>query len=81
MASEVRVHEYLEKQVRRLVVKSKTAQKDAVELNLEIRLKDCRGTYRLYAEAACIYKEESKQQRGSHYDAADLVHWQSLAAC
>ncbi len=39
-ASEVRVHEYLEKQVRRLVVKSKTAQKDAVELNLEIRLKD-----------------------------------------
>lgn len=39
-ASELRVHEYLEKQVRRLVVKSKTAQKDAVELNLEIRLKD-----------------------------------------
>lgn len=36
----MRVHEYLEKQVRRLVVKSKTAQKDAVELNLEIRLKD-----------------------------------------
>lgn len=39
-ASEVRVHEYLQTQVRRLVVKSKTAQKDAVELNLEIRLKD-----------------------------------------
>ena len=34
----------------------------------------CRGTYRLYAEAACIYKKESKQQRGSHYDAADLVN-------
>ena len=31
---------YLEKQVERLVVKSKTAQKGAIELNLEIRLKD-----------------------------------------
>lgn len=38
--SELRAKEYLEKHVSRLVVKSKTAQKDAVELNLEIRLKD-----------------------------------------
>lgn len=39
-ASELQVHEYLKSQVRRLVVKSKTAQKNAVELNLEVRLKD-----------------------------------------
>ena len=39
-ASELRVREYLEQQVRRLVVKSKTVQKGVVELNLEIRLKD-----------------------------------------
>lgn len=38
--SELRVREYLEKQVKRLVVKSKTVQKGMVELNLEIRLKD-----------------------------------------
>lgn len=38
--SELRAREYLEKQVKRLVVKSKTVQKDAIELNLEIRLKD-----------------------------------------
>ncbi len=36
----MQVHEYLKSQVRRLVVKSKTAQKNAVELNLEVRLKD-----------------------------------------
>ena len=39
-ASELQVHESLKSQVRRLVVKSKTAQKNAVELNLEVRLKD-----------------------------------------
>lgn len=38
--SELRVREYLEKQLKRLVVKSKTVQKGMVELNLEIRLKD-----------------------------------------
>lgn len=38
--SEVRAREFLEQHTRRLVVKSKTVQKDAVELNLEIRLKD-----------------------------------------
>lgn len=38
--SELRVREYLEKQVKHLVVKSKTVQKGMVELNLEIRLKD-----------------------------------------
>lgn len=38
--SELRAREYLEEQVSRLVVKSKTAQKGAVELNLEIRLKN-----------------------------------------
>lgn len=38
--SELRVREYLKEHVSRLIVKSKTAQKDAVELNLEIRLKD-----------------------------------------
>lgn len=38
--SELRAREYLESQVSRFVVKSKTAQKGAVELNLEIRLKD-----------------------------------------
>ena len=39
-ASELQVHDYLKSQVLRLVVKSKTAQKNAVELNLEVRLKD-----------------------------------------
>lgn len=37
--SEQRATEYLKERVRRLVVKSKTAEKGAVELNLEIRLK------------------------------------------
>lgn len=37
---EVQAKSYLEKQVERLVVKSKTAQKGEIELNLEIRLKD-----------------------------------------
>ena len=38
--SEKRAKEFLEKNVQRLVTKSKTAQKGYVELNLEIRLKD-----------------------------------------
>jgi len=38
--SEVQAKEYLTKHVVRCVVKSKTAQKGAVELNLEIRLKE-----------------------------------------
>lgn len=38
--SEQRAMEYLKGKVRRVVVKSKTAQKGAVELNLEIRLKE-----------------------------------------
>lgn len=38
--SEKRVKEYLNLQVKKCVVKSKTAQKGSVELNLEIRLKD-----------------------------------------
>ena len=38
--SEARAEEYLRQNTRRCVVKSKTVQKDAVELNLEIRLKD-----------------------------------------
>lgn len=38
--SESRAKEFLDSQVQRCVVKSKTAQKGAVELNLEIRLKD-----------------------------------------
>lgn len=38
--SEMRATEYLKERVRRLVVKSKTAEKGAVELNLEIRLKE-----------------------------------------
>ena len=37
--SEARAKEYLTQQVERCVVKSKTAQKGSVELNLEIRLK------------------------------------------
>lgn len=37
--SEVKAQEYLKEQVNRLVVKSKTARKGAVELNLEIRMK------------------------------------------
>lgn len=37
--SEVQAKEYLSKQTERCIVKSKTAQKGAVELNLEIRLK------------------------------------------
>jgi uncharacterized membrane protein YhiD involved in acid resistance len=38
--SEVRAKEYLDAQAKRCVVKSKTAQKGLVELNLEIRLKN-----------------------------------------
>lgn len=38
--SETQAKTYLETQARRCVVKSKTAQKGGVELNLEIRLKD-----------------------------------------
>ena len=38
--SEIRAKEFLEKQTTRCVTKSKTAQKGAVELNLEIRLKE-----------------------------------------
>jgi uncharacterized membrane protein YhiD involved in acid resistance len=38
--SEIKVKEFLEKQVKRVVVKSKTARKGLVELNLEIRLKN-----------------------------------------
>lgn len=38
--SETRAAEFLRQNTRRCVVKSKTVQKDAVELNLEIRLKD-----------------------------------------
>ncbi|MBP3617370.1 MAG: DUF4956 domain-containing protein [Lachnospiraceae bacterium] len=39
-ASELKAKDYLEKQTLRCVVKSKTAQKGFVELNMEIRLKD-----------------------------------------
>ena len=38
--SEVAATDFLNKQVRRLVVKSKTAQKGAIELNMEVRMKD-----------------------------------------
>ncbi len=38
--SEVRAKEFLEKQTNRAVIKSKSAQKGAIELNYEIRLKD-----------------------------------------
>lgn len=38
--SENRAKLYLDTQVQRCVVKSKTAQRDAVELNMEIRLKN-----------------------------------------
>ncbi|MCD7731471.1 MAG: DUF4956 domain-containing protein [Oscillospiraceae bacterium] len=38
--NELKVKEFLEKQVTRCVVKSKTAQKNSVEINYEIRLKD-----------------------------------------
>ena len=38
--SEIKAREYLEKEVTRLVVKSKTAQKNSIELNMEIRMKD-----------------------------------------
>lgn len=38
--AEQRAKEYLETQTQRCVVKSKSAQREAVELNLEIRLKD-----------------------------------------
>ena len=37
---ELKVREYLEKETRRFAVKSKTAQKGMVELNIEVRLKD-----------------------------------------
>lgn len=37
---EMQAKDYLERQVQRLVVKSKTAQKGEIELNMEIRLKD-----------------------------------------
>ena len=38
--SEVAATDFLRKQVQRLVVKSKTAQKEAIELNVEVRMKD-----------------------------------------
>lgn len=38
--SELKAKEFLEKNTKRLVVKSKTAGKNSVELNLEIRMKD-----------------------------------------
>ncbi|MCM1253030.1 MAG: DUF4956 domain-containing protein [Clostridium sp.] len=38
--SEEKVKAFLEKQVKRVVVKSKTARKGVIELNLEIRMKD-----------------------------------------
>ena len=38
--SEVAATEFLCKQVQRLVVKSKTAQKGSIELNVEVRMKD-----------------------------------------
>lgn len=38
--SEVKAKEYLEKQTLRCIVKSKSAQKGSIELNMEIRLKD-----------------------------------------
>ena len=38
--SELSASEFLKSQVQRSVVKSKTAQKDLIELNIEIRLKD-----------------------------------------
>lgn len=38
--SEVRAREFLAKQTLRCAVKSKTAQKGAIELNMEVRLKD-----------------------------------------
>lgn len=38
--SEVRAKEYLDQQTKRCVVKSKSAQKGLIELNLEIRLQD-----------------------------------------
>lgn len=38
--SEVKAKEFLKKQVQKCVVKSKTAQKGSVELNLEIRMKE-----------------------------------------
>lgn len=39
-AAENQAKEFLKGQVRKCVVKSKTAQKGAVELNMEIRMKD-----------------------------------------
>ena len=38
--SELAATEFLKKQVQRMVVKSKTAQKGSVELNVEVRMKD-----------------------------------------
>lgn len=38
--SEIKAKEFLEKEVKRLVVKSKTARKGSIELNLEVRMKD-----------------------------------------
>jgi uncharacterized membrane protein YhiD involved in acid resistance len=38
--SELRATQFLKEQVQRLVIKSKTAQKGAIELNIEVRMKD-----------------------------------------
>ena len=38
--SELAATDFLKKQVQRMVIKSKTAQKGSVELNVEIRMKD-----------------------------------------
>lgn len=38
--SEIKAREFLEKEVKRIVVKSKTARKGSIELNLEVRMKN-----------------------------------------
>lgn len=38
--SEIKAKEFLEKQVKRVIVKSKTARKGVIELNMEVRMKD-----------------------------------------
>ena len=59
--SEVMATEFLKKQVRRMAVKSKTVQQCAIELNVEVRMKD-ESTDRLYQHPL---RYERCFQRGS----------------
>lgn len=58
--SELAATDFLKKQVQRMVIKSKTAQKGSVELNVEIRMKDDNTDF-----VNILFRDERCHQRGS----------------